>query len=216
MEDLKKLLILLLIPIGLMSNNLSKYKELLTPQNIVTIENGILKEAIKLKNYNDIASVAMSFYATSKNIHYIGNKEILEKRAIKLLKVASKNNNLNASIFLMLNFLKSDPLFSRDISKRILLKNINNKSSEYLLLSKTFVTTYVSLTLDHFSTNVKELNFALESLESLREDNSQINLYRAFLFKALDSDDLADIYLNKACNNAKYKNVMNFCSTLEL
>jgi len=216
MEDLKKLLILLLIPICLMSNNLSKYKELLTPQNIVTIENGILKEAIKLKNYNDIASVAMSFYATSKNIHYIGNKEILEKRAIKLLKVASKNNNLNASIFLMLNFLKSDPLFSRDISKRILLKNINNKSSEYLLLSKTFVTTYVSLTLDHFSTNVKELNFALESLESLREDNSQINLYRAFLFKALDSDDLADIYLNKACNNAKYKNVMNFCSTLEL
>ncbi len=216
MEDLKKLLILLLIPISLMSNNLSKYKELLTPQNIVTIENGILKEAIKLKNYNDIASVAMSFYATSKNIHYIGNKEILEKRALKLLKVASKNNNLNASIFLMLNFLKSDPLFSRDISKQILLENMNNKSSEYLLLSKTFVTTYVSLTLDHFSTNVKELNFALESLESLREDNSQINLYRAFLFKALDSDDLADIYLNKACNNAKYKNVMNFCSTLEL
>ncbi len=216
MEDLKKLLILLLIPISLMSNNLSKYKELLTPQNIVTIENGILKEAIKLKNYNDIASVAMSFYATSKNIHYIGNKEILEKRALKLLKVASKNNNLNASIFLMLNFLKSDPLFSRDISKQVLLENMNNKSSEYLLLSKTFVTTYVSLTLDHFSTNVKELNFALESLESLREDNSQINLYRAFLFKALDSDDLADIYLNKACNNAKYKNVMNFCSTLEL
>ena len=216
MEDLKKLLILLLIPVSLMSNNLSKYKELLTPQNIVTIENGILKEAIKLKNYNDIASVAMSFYATSKNIHYIGNKEILEKRALKLLKVASKNNNLNASIFLMLNFLKSDPLFSRDISKQVLLENMNNKSSEYLLLSKTFVTTYVSLTLDHFSTNVKELNFALESLESLREDNSQINLYRAFLFKALDSDDLADIYLNKACNNAKYKNVMNFCSTLEL
>jgi len=216
MEDLKKLLILLLIPVSLMSNNLSKYKELLTPQNIVTIENGILKEAIKLKNYNDIASVAMSFYATSKNIHYIGNKEILEKKALKLLKVASKNNNLNASIFLMLNFLKSDPLFSRDISRQVLLKNMNNKSSEYLLLSKTFVTTYVSLTLDHFSTNVKELNFALESLESLREDNSQINLYRAFLFKALDSDDLADIYLNKACNNAKYKNVMNFCSTLEL
>ncbi len=216
MGEFKKLLISLLIPISLMSNDLSKYKELLTPQNIVTIENGILKEAIKLRNYNDIASVAMSFYATSKNIHYIGNKEILEKRALKLLKVASKNNNLNASIFLMLNFLKSDPLFSRDISKQILLENMNNKSSEYLLLSKTFVTTYVSLTLDHFSTNVKELNFALESLESLREDNSQINLYRAFLFKALDSDDLADIYLNKACNNAKYKNVMNFCSTLEL
>lgn len=216
MGEFKKLLIILLIPISLMSNNLSKYKELLTPQNIVTIENGILKEAIKLKNYNDMASIAISFYATSKNIHYIGNKKILEQRALKLLKVASKNNNLNASIFLMLNFLKSDPLFSRDISRQVLLENRNNKSSEYLLLSKTFVTTYVSLTLDHFSTNVKELNFALESLESLKSENSQTNLYRAFLFKALDSDDLADIYLNKACNNAKSRNIINFCSSLEL
>jgi hypothetical protein len=96
------------------------------------------------------------------------------------------------------------------------LRNINNKSSEYLLLSKTFVTTYVSLTLDHFSTNVKELNFALESLESLKFENPQINLYRAFLFKALDSDDLADLYLNKACNNAKSRTILSFCSTLEL
>ena len=216
MLDIRKLLIFLLIPIILMSNSLSKYKELLTPQNIVTIENGILKEAIKLKNYNDIASIAISFYGTSKNINYIGNKEILEQRALKLLNIASKNNNLNASIFLMLNFLKTNPLISRDISKKVLLRNINNKSSEYLLLSKTFVTTYVSLTLDHFSTNVKELNFALESLESLKSENPQINLYRAFLFKALDSDDLADLYLNKACNNAKSRTILSFCSTLKL
>jgi len=216
MLDIRKLLIFLLIPIILMSNNLSKYKELLTPKNIVTIENGILKEAIKLKNYNDIASIAISFYGTSKNINYIGNKEILEQRALKLLNIACKNNNLNASIFLMLNFLKTNPLISRDISKKVLLRNINNKSSEYLLLSKTFVTTYVSLTLDHFSTNVKELNFALESLESLKFENPQINLYRAFLFKALDSDDLADLYLNKACNNAKSRTILSFCSTLEL
>lgn len=211
-----KVLSFLFIYTSLWSYSMSVLKNTLTPQDVINIKKGILKEAISLNNMDDVTTVALSFLATSKQDVYIGDKNLLLKESLSLLEKASLSGNLKASMFLMLNNVKNEPLSARKLSKSIILKNLYNPSLEYLAFQKTFITTYVALTLDHFSTNIEELNFALESLESLKLENSQINLYRAFLFKALDSDELADIYLNKACKNAKLRNVVNFCSTLEL
>ena len=212
---LKYILIILSLSITLIAYDINEVQKILTPNEIVSVEKGILQEAERLNNYDDITTIAISFYATSKNRYYTGDKSKLEKKALELLTFASNKNNLNASLFLMLNVLKDDPLYARAIAKKIIKKNMNIDNKIYKKLSKTFITTFVALTLDHFSTNIKELNFALEILESLN-NSSQVNLYRAFLFKALDSDDMADIYLNKACNSAKSNKIVSFCKSLEL
>jgi len=191
-------------------------QEVLSQKDITVIENGILKEAIKNKNYNDITSIAISFFATSKNQSFQGNKDSLEKRALYLLNLASEKGNISAGNFLVLNYLHYRPIDAHLVAKKIIQTNLKTPSNEYLKVSKTFVTALVALTLDHYSTNVNELNFALEALDSLKIDTPQINLFRAFIFKALDSDDLADIFLTKACSRAIEPKIVNFCKDFEL
>ena len=213
---MKFLYIILILFIDGHSSNFDKLDKVLNPQEISIIENSILKEALKYKNFDDVTSIALSFFASSKNKVYSGNKDNLYKRSIKLLELSSNNGNINASMFLIMNFLKTKPIFSRDIAKNIILKNLNKENKDYLKVSKNLITTFVSLTLDHFSTNIKEVNLAIEALQSLNKDTPQINLYLAFLFVSLDSDELADVYLNNACLFAKTKEIRLFCSSQRL
>jgi hypothetical protein len=90
-----------------------------------------------------------------------------------------------------------------------------NPNQKYESLKKSFVTTLVATTLDHYYSDIDRLNYAIEALHSI-EPTPRVNLYFAFLFRAIGSIELANSYLNEACNEARDKRVLEYCKGQEI
>lgn len=211
---MKKILILILLTIYLNATN--NIDGLITSRDVAVIEKGILKEAIARKNYNDITSIGISFFSAAQNGEYSGDRIALKKRALELLYLSVNNYNVTATNFLVLNYLKSNPKEAHKIAKKIITRYLDTKDKEYWKQAKGIVMMFVSLTLDNYSTNIEEVNFALQALESIKTNDHLTNFYKAFLFKAIDSDELADMFLNAACDGAKEKKIVDVCKGFEL
>lgn len=191
-----------------------KNLQILTPHEVTIVEDGILKEALAQKNYDDVTAIAIAMFTTSNDTNYIGHREPLKNRAYQLLKEAAYNKNMSAGMFYVLNKYAENPLEAHEVSKHI-IKEFSNEP-EYKKLKKSFVVTHASITLDMYSTNVEECNFAIDSLHGLQMDIPQVNLYLAFLLKSIESHDMADVYVEKACNNARNPKIVAFCNTIEV
>lgn len=190
-------------------------KEVLNPRDVKIIEDSILSAALETKSYKDVTTIAVSFYAASHNIKYSGSKQLLRNRAFELLEISHSKGEIGASLFLTLNLVSINPHDAWNIANEVLRKNLHSKSEEYTQTKYIFSTTFAALTLDLKSTEVKDVNFALEVLEEMEEETPQINLFRAFLYSSLGSFDMGDIYLNKACKDAVKAEDMKTLKTCE-
>lgn len=209
---IKTFILMLLISINLSADMDTSNENPLTVVEIQYTEDGILSEALKNKDYAAISTIALSFYATSKNSDFKGDAKKLKKRAIELLLICHKNGHIDTSIFLISAYLKSNPTFSRTVAKEVINLHRNNKQIRYIPSYYNSVMLYVSSVLDNSFEDTKEVNFAIEALESLPNKNAQTNFYMAFLFKAINAYDIADSYLNEACHTSKVgSNIYKYC-----
>lgn len=212
---IKKLIIsvvLLVVPLfAEYYQNLSEGSSL-SVENVGSIENTLLKEAIVAKDYSAISTIAISFYALSKSSDFKGNREKLLNKSVKLLELAHKNNNIVASLFLVSSFLNTDPKYARKIAKETILKSFNNDRLASNNIIVTITLLYASSVLDFNSTDSQEVNFAIEALVHLQLNSPEVSFYLAWLFKALGSADVANAYLSEACNSAKPQSkIYSFC-----
>ncbi len=200
---MKKVIFLCLLSFTLLMGANNNADSILSETEVVMIEKGVLGEAIKSKDYDTISTMALSFNATSLSPSYTGNAKKLWKRSIELFELCHKGGYIVSSLYLVQNFLKSNPKYSRRIAIESIKYNQNNEKARYNSSYVNMVMLYVSSVLDHTSSSKDEVNFALEALQSLPEENAQTKFYSAFLFKSLGSDDIANMYLNDACHSSR-------------
>ncbi len=177
--------------------------ESFTQQEIVMIEKGILTKALIAKDYDAISSYAYSFYQTALSAKYLGDKKVLQERAIELLEICHYGNYISSSLFLVKVNLKDKPFYSRKIAFGVIKKNKTNEIVRMDPLYSNIVMLYVSSVLDHENQNADEVNFAIEAMQSLPRETVETKFYTAFLFKALANEEMANLYLDDACHAAK-------------
>jgi len=212
-KNIFKLIILSIVFItNVYSKDISS-NNILNTDDIRMINNVMVKKALDFKNYDDLTTIAISFYATSLNENFKGDRNSLKNRAFELLKLASYNKNLRASLFIITNFMKTNPNTVYELSKRVLKRNLIKEENGFSKVAYSFVSIYTVLALEHHSTSIEDMNLALDSIDMLKKDSSLLDLYRAFIFKSLDSESLATTYLTKACSSKEHnKKVFEFCN----
>jgi len=211
---MKRLFFALLLVSSLLYSYTNEINEgkVLTEADIASIENGILKVALKHKDISNISPIAISYFVTAESPLYKGDRKALHKRAIDLLTYCVKSGDVSGAIFVTTKYLKSNPAYSREVAKRVIEEAQTNDmlrtNPEYYSL----VMIYASSVLDNEYTDKKEINYAIEAIMGLPYANAHSNFYLAFLFKALGSYNLADTYLNDACHQSKPgSRIYNYC-----
>jgi len=200
---MKKIFFSVLLSISMLMGAELPENSTLSESEVAMIEKGILSEAIKSKDYETISSMAISFYITSNNPGYTGDAKSLNKRAVNLLVMCHNGGFLPSSSYLVVAFLKAEPLFSSKIAKESILQNANNTKARYTSSYVNMVMLYVSVVIDRKLNDKKEVNFALEAIQNLPSETVETKFYSAFLFSALGMDEIADGYLNDACHMAR-------------
>lgn len=208
-----KLITFLFLFLGLLTNvqaNQEIKGKALNESEVLRIETGLLKDSIKYKNWDDVAGVGISFFATAVSGEFDGDSQLLRNRAIEIINLSLDEGSLIGGNFLMITMLPIDINYSHSIAKKIILKHQKKISFDLKKEFNGIIITLVTTTLDIYKENKEELNFALESLE-LIEDSPQTYFFKAFLYKYLGVEELAENYLNIACNEAKDTKIVEAC-----
>jgi len=204
----KSILVILL----LVSSLFAVGEKILTKKEITMIEKGILQDAVMVRDYDTISSMAYSFYSTA----LITGSKKLERRAEELLRICHMGNYISASLFLVKTNLKKKPVYARKTAKESIEINRGNDKMHTNTLYRSLVMLYVSSVLDQKADDKKEINFALEALQELEMEDSKTLFYSAFLFGALGMEDVANEYLNDACHSSRVGSMIyKFCESSE-
>jgi hypothetical protein len=209
----KVFFLLLCLSTLLLSNQVSQNNiGALSESDVVLIENGMLKSALKDKDIAKISSYALSFFLTANSALYKGDRVLLRKKAMKLFLVCIKENNVTDVLFLMTKYLKTRPTFVRKIGRLAIdqysyvdLLRYNNEYFSIVML-------FASSVLNEKNVSTKELNYTIDAIMSLPKENDKTNFFLAFLFARLNSLNIANNYLNNACHlTKKGSKIYNFC-----
>lgn len=182
----------------------------LKSNEVLQIEAELLKDALKYKNWDDVAGVGISFFATSVSGQYDGNSDELKKRAIELINLSVDNGSLIGGNFIMIVMLPIDKRESHKMAKKMISKHQDKINSQTQDTFYGIIMTLATTTLDLYQENQEELNFALESLE-LVKDTPEARFFKAFMYQALGAEELAEVYLNSSCNETNDPKILETC-----
>lgn len=211
---MKRAVIMLMLASSLLFSYVDNPKtgKILTDTDIASLESGMLKVALKHGDVSTISPIALSYFMTADNPVYKGDRKALHKRAVELLTYCVQNDDVSGALFIATKYLKSNPAYSREVSRRVIdeaQKNDTLRSNpEYYSL----VMVYASSVLDNEYSDTQEINYTIEAIMGLPYETAQSKFFLAFLFKALGSYNLADTYLNDACHQSKPgSRIYNYC-----
>ena len=190
----------------------TKTGKILTDTDIASLESGMLKSALKHKDVSTISPIALSYFMTADNPTYKGDRQALHKRAVDLLMYCVERGDVSGALFIATKYLKSNPAYSREISRRVINEAQKNDALRSNPEYYSLVMVYASSVLDNEYSNEKEINYTIEAIMGLPYETAQSKFFLAFLFKALGSYNLADTYLNDACHQSKPgSRIYNYC-----
>jgi len=191
--------------------------EILSEKEIKESDESILKYALEMKSYGDVGLIGISYLNTSRNKNYKGDSKLLFEKAQRLINLAIKNYDLATTLYMCTNFLKSEPAMSRNYASHIIKKSFVDKEFAQEPIVITLVKIHASSVLDNNLSSSIEVQFAIKSLESVEYPDSNINLYLAFLYNRAGAVEIANGYLDVACNSAKQKTkIYKYCYSSEV
>jgi len=212
---MKKILILIsLLPAILFSEQFKA--ETFSASEVKLVEKGILENALKLNDYPALMTMGVGFLNSSKReSNPVLAKELREK-ALYLLKKAHKGGEITASSLLFIELHESSIEDSMLIGREAIASRVDNESARLNKVYIDLVFMYVSAVLDNYIQDKRMVSFAIEALQRLPEETPNGVFYQAFLFQALDMQDMANMYLDSACRTSKPDSkIREFCMTSE-
>jgi len=171
--------------------------------DLSVVESTLLPRALKYNSYEDMAAIAIYYYQY--------DKKTLEK-SLKLLNKIAYSNNDTAAFIVSTYFIQNN----MDIAYMFLKKYFFKQNSIFFYKKTTkknqlLKEMFASIVLSRNHIDKKEFYKIIELLSV--EDMPVDNLYISFLYIKLSENDIADLYLTKACNAAtKGSKVYQYCT----